>query len=99
MRELARAGLGEIHAVIGAQPPDLAFEVRALLQVAAGLVDKSVPDVDIGDAGLARGVAIQRIQEQHVRLDLVPRIAGRPTQSTGTPFDLSTAIISSIFLT
>ena len=58
MRELARAGFGEIHAVIGAQPADLAFEVRALLQEAAGFIDKSVPDVDIGDAGLARSVAI-----------------------------------------
>ncbi len=30
MRELARAGLGEMHAVAGAQPADLALEVRAL---------------------------------------------------------------------
>ncbi len=59
MRELARAGLGEIHAVMGAQPADLAFEVRALQQEAAGFVDEAVPDVDIGDAGFAGGVAIQ----------------------------------------
>ncbi len=67
MRELARAGPGEIHAVVRAQAPDLTLEVRALLQEAAGFVDKSVPDIDIGDAGLAGGVAIQRIQEQHIR--------------------------------
>ncbi len=66
MRELARAGLGEIHAVIGAQLADLAFEVGPLLQEAAGLVDKSVPDIDIGDAGLAGRIAIERIQEQRV---------------------------------
>ena len=29
---------------------------------------------------------------------LGPRIAGRPTHTTGTPLDLSTPIISSIFL-
>ena len=67
MRQFTRTGRGEEHAVIGAQPSDLAFEVRALLQEAAGFVDKSIPDIDIGDAGLARGVAIQRIQEQRVR--------------------------------
>jgi hypothetical protein len=52
MRKLARARPGEIHAVIGTQAPDLALEVRALLQEAAGFVDKSVPDIDIGDATL-----------------------------------------------
>src|ERR1700722_2141537 len=66
MRQLARAGLGEINAVIGAQPADLALEVRALLQEAAGFVDKFVPDIDIGDAGLAGGIAVQRIQEQNI---------------------------------
>ena len=66
MRELARAGLGEEHPVIGPQLADLAFEVRTLLQEAAGFIDKAVPDVDIGDAGLGGGVAIERIQEQHV---------------------------------
>ena len=29
---------------------------------------------------------------------LAPRIAGRPTHSTGTPLDFRTPIISSIFL-
>ena len=67
MRELARAGLGEIHAVVRTQLSDLALEVGPLLQEAAGLVDKSVPDIDIGDAGLAGGLAIQRIKEQHIR--------------------------------
>jgi hypothetical protein len=56
MRKLARARPGEIHAVIGTQAPDLALEVRALLQEAAGFVDKSVPDIDIGDAGLGRRI-------------------------------------------
>src|SRR6185437_9807246 len=67
MRELAGAGLGEIDAVIGAELADLAFEVGALLQEKAALVHEAVPDIDIGDAGLAGGFAIERIQEQHVR--------------------------------
>src|SRR5580704_4951634 len=52
---------------MGTQLAGLALEVGTALQEAAGLVDKSVPDVDIGDPGLAGGIAIQRIQEQHVR--------------------------------
>ena len=48
--ELARAGLGEIDAVAGAQPPDLAFKVGALRGEAAGVVDEAVPDIDVGDA-------------------------------------------------
>jgi hypothetical protein len=55
--EFARAGLGEIYAVVGTQLADLAFEVRALLQEAAGLVDKAVPDIDVSDAGFASGIA------------------------------------------
>ena len=66
MRELARAGPGEIHAVVRAQLSDLTFDVRALLHEAAGFVDKAVPDIDICDAGLAGHVAIERIQEQRV---------------------------------
>ena len=66
MGELARAGPGEVHAVVGTQAPDLAFEVRTLLQEAAGFVDKSVPDIDIGDAGLAGRIAIERVQTRRV---------------------------------
>ena len=65
--KLARAGPGEIHAVVGPQAADLTFEVGPLLQEAPRFVHKAVPDVDIGDAGLGRGIPIQRIQEQHVR--------------------------------
>ena len=64
MRELTGARLGEVHAVVRAQPADLAFEVGTLLQEAAGFVDKAVPDIDIGDAGLGGSIAIERIQEQ-----------------------------------
>ena len=73
MCELARAGgLGEIHTVAGAQLAHLTFEVGALLHEAAGFVDKPVPDIDIGNAGLAGNVAIQRIQKQHVGGALLP---------------------------
>ena len=43
MRELAGAGLGEIDAVSGAQPPDLAFEVRALAAGSGRLRRRSRP--------------------------------------------------------
>ena len=66
MRELTGAGLGEVHAVGRAQLSDLTFEVRALLHEAASLIDKAVPDINIGDAGLAGHIAIERIQEQRV---------------------------------
>ena len=45
--ELARARLGEIDAVARAQPPHLAFIIRAEVRVLAGFVDKAVPDVDV----------------------------------------------------
>ena len=67
MRELARAGLGEEDAVIGAQAAGLALEVRSLQDVAACFVDEAIPHVHIGDAGAPGGVAIQRIQKQRVR--------------------------------
>jgi hypothetical protein len=44
----------------------LAFDVRALLHETAGFVDESIPDIDISDAGLGGGLAIQRIQKQHI---------------------------------
>ena len=71
MRELARAALGEIHAVSGTQRTDLAFEVGTLQQEAAGFVDKAIPDIDISNAGLAGRIAIQGIQEQHIRRSLL----------------------------
>ena len=43
MRELARAGLGEVHAVIGTQPADLAFEVRTLAAGSGRLRRQSRP--------------------------------------------------------
>src|SRR6202035_6132727 len=77
-RRLAAAGLGERDAVIGTQTPDLTFEVRALLQEASGFIDEAVPDVDIGDAGLGGGFAVQRIQKQHVGGGLGPAHGGQP---------------------
>src|SRR5258708_30616439 len=66
MCKLARASPGEVHAVVRAQPAGLAFEIGTLLQEAAGFIDKAVPYIDIADAGLAGGSAIERIQKQRV---------------------------------
>ena len=46
MRELLIAAHGEMHAVIGTQPLDLTFHVRAIGAVAAGIVGEAAPGVD-----------------------------------------------------
>ncbi len=66
MRQLARAGLGEVHAVAGAQPPCLALEVGAGLGEAAVLVDEAVPDVDVDDARLVGAAAVELVEERDV---------------------------------
>jgi hypothetical protein len=48
-----------------------------LLHKASGFIDKAVPDIDIGDAGLAGCIAIQRIQEQRVGGRLGATYVGR----------------------
>src|SRR5262249_3115077 len=60
--ELARAELGEIEAVVGAQAPDLALVVRALRGEPAGLVDEAVPDVDVDDARLLGPAAVELVE-------------------------------------
>ena len=62
VRELARAELGEIDAVAGAQAANLAFVVRPLRRVPAGLVDEAVPDIDIGDARLLGAAAVELVE-------------------------------------
>ena len=78
MRQLARAGAGEIDAVIGAQPADLTLEIRPLLQKAAALIDEAVPDIDIGDPGPAGGIAVQAVEIQHVGRCLGAAHRGQP---------------------
>ena len=58
MRKLAGAELGEIDAIPGAEPTNLAFVVRALRRVAARLVDEAVPNVDVNDPRLVGPAAI-----------------------------------------
>jgi len=48
MPKLLRAGLGEIYAVISAQPARLSFEIRPVLHITPLIVDEAVPDVDVG---------------------------------------------------
>ena len=55
MRKLAGAGLGEMNAVASAKLADLALEVRTLEDEAAVVVDKAIPNIDVGDTGLFRG--------------------------------------------
>ena len=43
--------------VVGAQPSDLALEIRSLRDVAAALVDETVPDIDVGDPCPLRALA------------------------------------------
>ena len=52
VRKLARAELGEIDAIAGAQAADLAFVLRTLRRIAPRLVDEAVPNVDVDDARL-----------------------------------------------
>ena len=65
--ELAGAGLGEIDAVGAAQAAGLTLEIRPLRRVAALLVDKAVPDIDIDDAGLLGPAAIELVEIGGVR--------------------------------
>ena len=59
--KLLRAGLGEIHAVISAQPARLSFEIWPVLDIASLIINEAVPDVDIGDAGLISSRAIKLV--------------------------------------
>src|SRR5262249_42631397 len=61
MGELAGAGLGEIDAIAGAQTANLALEVRSLRSELTGRVDKTVPHVNEGDAGLLGALAIELV--------------------------------------
>ena len=56
--ELARAGFRKIHAVGRTELAGLTLDIGSLLQEAPGVVDKSVPDIDVSDAGPLGGVAI-----------------------------------------
>ena len=58
VRKLAGAELGEIDAIAGAEPTNLAFVVRTLRRVAAGLIDEAVPNVDVNDPRLVGPAAI-----------------------------------------
>src|SRR4029077_8656139 len=62
MRKLARAELGELDAIAGAQTADLAFVIRTLRRIAARLVDEAVPNVGVDDARLFGPAAIELVE-------------------------------------
>src|SRR5262249_36525232 len=66
VRELARARLGEVHAVGAAQLADLAFEVGALGDELAALVGEAIPHIDIDDAVLVGARAIDLVEEGRI---------------------------------
>src|SRR6516165_6817286 len=64
--EFHRAGFGEMHAIGATQPANLAFEIRALHGVTSLVVDKTVPDIDVNDAGFFGALAIKLVEITHV---------------------------------
>jgi hypothetical protein len=54
MGKLSGSGLGEVHAVAGAQSSGLTLNVGARLSEAPVLVDEAIPHTDINDASLYR---------------------------------------------
>ncbi len=98
-REFHGSGFGEMHAIRGTQPTNLAFEVRTLHGVTSLFVDKAVPDIDVSDAGFFSALAIKLVEIAHIAASIsVPRMAGSPTHTIGTPLLLSAAIMSSMRL-
>jgi hypothetical protein len=69
--ELPRAGIGEIHSVVGSQPPGLAFDVGTELGIPAILVDETVPDIDEDDDGLVGPAAIEFVEKRDIQGGLV----------------------------
>ena len=59
--KLLRAGLGEIHAVISAQPARLSFKIRPVLDIAPLIVNEAVPNIDIGDTGFVGARAVKLV--------------------------------------
>ena len=66
MRDLARAGAGEMHAVGGAQFDVLAVYIGAEGAVLTVIVGEDVPDVDEGNAGAGRAGAINFVDLPHI---------------------------------
>src|SRR5262245_9144689 len=62
VRKLARAELGEIDAIAGAQTADLAFVIWTLRRIAPRLVDEAVPNVGVDDARLFGPAAIELVK-------------------------------------
>src|ERR1700720_721111 len=66
MPKLLRAGLGEIYAVISAQPARLSLEIRSVLHITPLIVDEAVPDIDICDPGFIGSPAGKNARGNHI---------------------------------
>src|SRR5262245_55291425 len=76
VRKLARAELGEIDAVAGAQTADLAFVIRTLRRIASPLVNEAVPNVGIDDTRLFSSAAIELVEVRRVFARLCAALRG-----------------------
>ena len=91
--ELARAELGEIDAIAGAQAAGLAFVIRTLRRITPRLVDEGVPN-DKDDACLLGPAAIELVKVGRIfaRLGAALRACEPPKLGRLRLLDLSTRL-------
>ena len=68
--KLLRTGLGEIHAVISAQPARFSLEIRTVLDIAPLIINETVPDIDIRDTGFVGARAVKVRIDNSCRLSI-----------------------------
>src|SRR5215831_11781247 len=64
--KFSRPSLREVRAVARAQPAGLTFHIGAELSVAPLLVNETIPNVDIDDAGLVGPAPVKVIEKRDV---------------------------------
>src|SRR5712671_6966175 len=78
MGKLSRPGLGKVHAVAGAQPTGLTFDIGAGLSIASLFVNEAVPNVDVDDACLVGSAAVKVVEKRDVCRGFLPAQRGQP---------------------